>query len=85
MKVDIEHLIAGLHLKASAMHAMADHLNDLKKRKMIKAATVQGKRASMKEAKPDEQLHDVNDYGKEYSLDDYGASEYADFFHLNRK
>ncbi len=85
MKVNIENLIAELHTKASAMHAMASHLNDLKKRKVIAAAVVKGKRASMKEAEPHEQLHDVNEYGKEYSLDDYGASEYAAFFHLNRK
>lgn len=83
MKVDLNLLVRHLRTRAMAMTAMANHLNELKKKQMIHSA-MKGVRASMKEAPPEPGIHDAGEYGEQYNLDDYGASEYAEFFHLGK-
>lgn len=82
MKVELSHLIAELQSKATALTAMANHLNDLKKNKVLTSSGKTGRVASAKEVKADEKIHDAGQYGAQYSLDDYGLSDYEKMFHL---
>jgi hypothetical protein len=78
MKVQLDELIRALHAKAQAMHAMADHLNDMKKRKLLRTSP----RVSSKATSISEKSGESHKYGDQFNLDDYGAKEFAAFFNL---